>query len=79
MSNERREEAPGRIHPLLPKMEDQLRAGKCDRREFLRTAVLLGVSIPAAYSLAGKILGIGALGLVQFVATIAQVKFDFEI
>lgn len=57
MSNERREEDPGRKHPLLSKIEEQLRAGRCGRREFLRTAVLLGVSIPAAYSMAGRILG----------------------
>src|SRR5690625_819590 len=41
-----------RRHPLLSRMEAQLRAGRCDRREFLRSAVLLGLSIPAAYSLA---------------------------
>ena len=57
MSNHRQGEAPGRKHPLLPKIEEQLQSGACDRREFLRTAVLLGVSIPAAYSMAGKILG----------------------
>lgn len=57
MSSEGRKEGRGRSHPLLLKMEEQLRAGKCDRREFLRTAVLLGVTIPAAYSMAGKILG----------------------
>lgn len=57
MSKNSRDKAGQRVHPLLPKMEEQLRAGKCGRREFLRTAVLLGVSVPAAYSMAGKILG----------------------
>lgn len=46
-----------RIHPYVPELCEQLRAGKVDRREFLRTATLLGVSAGAAYGLAGKILG----------------------
>ena len=33
-----------RIHPYIPELCEQLRAGKLDRREFLRTATLLGVS-----------------------------------
>lgn len=57
MSKEKRGEAVKRVHPLMSKMEEQLRAGKCDRREFLRTAVLLGASIPAAYTMAGRIVG----------------------
>ncbi|MGF1477742.1 MAG: ABC transporter substrate-binding protein [Geminicoccaceae bacterium] len=46
-----------RIHPLVDKTAEQLRAGKVGRREFLRTACLLGVSSGAAYAMAGKILG----------------------
>ncbi|WP_366554167.1 ABC transporter substrate-binding protein [Aquibaculum sediminis] len=57
MSTNGREKAVKRVHPLLSKMKEQLETGKCGRREFLRTAVLLGVSVPAAYSMAGKILG----------------------
>lgn len=57
MSTNGRENTVKRVHPLLSKMKEQLETGKCGRREFLRTAVLLGVSVPAAYSMAGKILG----------------------
>jgi len=46
-----------RIHPGVREMADQLRRGRCDRREFLRTVCLLGVSAPAAYAMAGRILG----------------------
>ena len=46
-----------RIHPGVKQMEEQLANGKCSRREFLRSVTLLGVAVPAAYSLAGKILG----------------------
>ena len=53
--------ATQRIHPLVGKMEDQLREGRCGRREFLRTACLLGVSAPIAYGMAGRILGEGAM------------------
>ncbi len=46
-----------RIHPGVRRMTAQLAAGRCDRREFLRTVTLLGVSAPAAYAMAGRILG----------------------
>ncbi len=46
-----------RLHPGVHQMVDQLKRGKCDRREFLRTVCLLGVSAPAAYAMAGRILG----------------------
>lgn len=42
-----------KIHPYLPTLVNQLRAGKVDRREFLRTSTLLGLSATAAYTLAG--------------------------
>ena len=42
-----------KIHPYLPTLVDQLRAGKVERREFLRTSTLLGLSATAAYGLAG--------------------------
>lgn len=42
-----------KIHPYLPKLLAHLRAGKVDRREFLRTSTLLGLSAGAAFTLAG--------------------------
>jgi peptide/nickel transport system substrate-binding protein len=46
-----------RVHPYIPELCESLRRGKIDRREFLRTATLLGVSATAAYGLAGSIAG----------------------
>jgi ABC-type transport system substrate-binding protein len=43
----------GNHHPYIPELLDQLNAGKVDRREFLRTATLLGVSAATAYAMAG--------------------------
>ena len=42
----------------IPALLQQYRNGKIDRREFLRTATLLGVSAGAAYSMAGGIDGL---------------------
>ena len=42
-----------RIHPAVPELANQLAKGEIDRREFLRTATLLGVSATAAYAMAG--------------------------
>jgi peptide/nickel transport system substrate-binding protein len=44
-------------HPLLPKVVEQLESRQIDRRDFLRYATLLGLSLPVAYGLAGKITG----------------------
>ena len=44
---------PTRIHPAVQDATKDLRNGKVSRREFLRFATLLGVSVPAAYALAG--------------------------
>jgi peptide/nickel transport system substrate-binding protein len=52
-----RDETGKRIHPYVPELCEQLGQGKVDRREFLRTVTLLGVSAGAAYTMAGKILG----------------------
>ena len=41
------------IHPYLPKLAEQYTERKVSRREFLRTATLLGLSATAAYSIAG--------------------------
>ncbi len=40
-------------HSYLPELRSDLRRGRIDRREFLRTATLLGVSAVAAYAMAG--------------------------
>src|SRR5580692_5743892 len=42
-----------REHPYLPDLRQQLGRGRIDRREFLRTATLLGVAAGAAYAMAG--------------------------
>jgi peptide/nickel transport system substrate-binding protein len=46
-----------KVHPYIPKLVDQLEAKRVDRREFLRTATLLGLSAPAAYGIVGRVLG----------------------
>ena len=46
-----------RDHPGIARLRDRLAEGKIDRREFLRTATLLGMSLPAAYAVAGRITG----------------------
>ena len=42
-------------HPYIPELKEQLRKGEIDRREFLRTATLLGVSAASAYAMAGAV------------------------
>ncbi len=44
-------------HRYIPRLKQQFVEGKCDRREFLRTATLLGVSAGAAYAFVGKVTG----------------------
>jgi peptide/nickel transport system substrate-binding protein len=44
-------------HPYIPTLKRQLVDRVIDRREFLRTATLLGVSAGAAYAFAGKVTG----------------------
>ncbi len=44
-------------HPYVSTLKQQLADGKISRRDFLRSATLLGVSATAAYTAAGKILG----------------------
>ncbi|MGH6894170.1 MAG: ABC transporter substrate-binding protein, partial [Dongiaceae bacterium] len=46
-----------RQHSAIPRLVDALEQRRLDRREFLRTATLLGMSAPVAYGIAGKILG----------------------
>ena len=40
------------LHPWVPELQDQLRKGQISRREFLRYATLLGVSLGGATALA---------------------------
>ncbi len=42
-----------RLHPLVPELLDQVQKGEMTRREFVRTAALLGVSAGAAYAMVG--------------------------
>ena len=44
-------------HSYIPTLKQQFAEGKVDRREFLRTATLLGVSAGAAYAFVGKVTG----------------------
>jgi len=46
-----------REHPYVPRLKEQLAEGRIRRREFLRTATLLGVSATAAYAFADKVAG----------------------
>lgn len=47
----------GDVHPAIPELAGQLKEKKIDRREFLRSATVLGMSATAAYALAGRITG----------------------
>jgi len=51
-----------KIHSYLPRLVEQLKSGRVERREFLRTATLLGLSVGAAYGLAGLPLSIATAG-----------------
>lgn len=46
-----------KTHPYLAKLHEQFANGKVDRREFLRTSTLLGLSATAAYAFVGKVTG----------------------
>ena len=50
-----------KIHPYIPKLVEQLEARKIDRRDFLRTSTLLGLSATTAYGIVGRVLGEGAI------------------
>jgi len=45
------------LHPYVPELQEQLRTGNLDRREFLRTVTLLGVTASAAYAMVGRLTG----------------------
>ena len=57
MTKELKDESGKRVHSYIPELCEQLRQKKIDRREFLRTATLLGVSAGAAYAFVGKVTG----------------------
>jgi peptide/nickel transport system substrate-binding protein len=42
-------------HSKIPELLEDMKAGRLDRREFLRFATLLGLSVGAAYSLSGLV------------------------
>ena len=48
-----------RDHSYIPTLKRNLAEGRIDRREFLRTATLLGMSATAAYAFVGKVTGRG--------------------
>ncbi len=48
-------EIEGRVHPSIKDVKEQYKSGKMDRREFLRTSTLLGLSAAAAYSFVGAV------------------------
>ena len=48
---------PKQHHPGVDMMKDALAEGKCSRREFIRTAALLGVGATTAYQMASHIVG----------------------
>src|SRR2546428_3546033 len=45
------------MHPAVRELQEQLRTGRLDRREFLRTVTLLGATASAAYAMAGRLTG----------------------
>jgi peptide/nickel transport system substrate-binding protein len=51
------DDSQAKTHPYVPELCEQLRKGEVDRREFLRTVTLLGVSASAAYAMAGQLTG----------------------
>lgn len=53
-----RERGKPALHPYVPELQEQLRQGDLSRREFVRTATLLGVKASVAYALAGRVTGL---------------------
>lgn len=50
-----------RHHPAIGRLVEQLERRRIGRRDFLRTATLLGLSAPLAYGIVGRVLGEGAV------------------
>jgi peptide/nickel transport system substrate-binding protein len=57
MAKDIKDKTGKRVHPYVPELCEQLRKDEIDRREFLRTATLLGVSATAAYAMADQLTG----------------------
>ena len=57
MAKELKDSRGKRVHPYIPELCEQLRKEEIGRRDFLRTATLLGVSASAAYAMADKLTG----------------------
>ena len=57
MPKDLKDQSGRRVHPYIPELCESFRRGDVDRREFLRTATLLGVSAASAYGFAGRITG----------------------
>mgnify|MGYP006422327865 CR=1 FL=1 len=53
------------VHGYVPELANKYAKGEVGRRDFLRTATLLGVSAAAAYSFVGRVEGPGAVGTAQ--------------
>jgi len=53
------------MHPAVPELQEQLRTGAIDRREFLRTVTLLGITASAAYAMVGHLTGRPLVSRVQ--------------
>ncbi|MGB0695449.1 MAG: ABC transporter substrate-binding protein [Rhodospirillaceae bacterium] len=49
----------GKLHPVLKTALRNLQDGAIDRREFVRMAAVVGLSVPAAYGLVGQVTGAG--------------------
>ncbi|WP_374307913.1 ABC transporter substrate-binding protein [Dongia sp.] len=49
-------------HPEIPGLVEQLEQRRIGRRDFLRTATLLGMSAATAYTIAGKVMGGDLIG-----------------
>ncbi|MDP6709156.1 MAG: ABC transporter substrate-binding protein, partial [Alphaproteobacteria bacterium] len=62
------EKQKSRTHPYVPEIYEQFKKGEVDRREFLRTVTLLGVSATAAYAMVGKVTGESFVPKVQAAA-----------
>jgi peptide/nickel transport system substrate-binding protein len=52
-------------HPDIPRLVEALEQRHIGRRDFLRTATLLGMSAGVAYGIAGKVLGGDMIGAAQ--------------
>jgi len=61
MTKQLKDESGKRVHSYIPELCEQLRQKKIGRRDFIHTATLLGISAGAAYAMAGKITGQGAM------------------